>query len=99
MSANPEVPTPPPEPVKFVTAPTEGEVITSLLTNNTYTIGQQIGEGHFGVVFSCTDVWENSLAAKVLKPVGTYEDVRRRAEAEFGKLLHVRNPFVTFVHD
>ena len=101
MSANPEPPPPPTEtePVKSVVHPKAGEVITSLLTNNTYTIGEQIGEGHFGVVFSCTDVWENSLAAKVLKPVGTYEDVRTRAEAEFLKLLHVRNPFVTFVHD
>jgi len=35
----------------------------------------------------------------VLKPISTYEDVKTRAEAEFKKLLHVRNPFITFVFD
>jgi hypothetical protein len=39
-------------------------------------MGDKIGEGHFGVVYSCKDVWENDLAAKVLKPIGTYENNR-----------------------
>jgi serine/threonine protein kinase len=68
---------------KQVINPAPGEMITSFLTGNTYTIGTQIGEGHFGVVFACTDVWQNELAAKVLKPTSTYEDVKTRAEAEF----------------
>lgn len=79
--------------------PQPGETITSLATNNTYTIGAKIGEGAFGVVFECTDAWNNVLAAKVLKPLGTYEKVKKSAEAEFQKLLHLRNPFITFVHD
>ena len=84
---------------KHVVHPAVGEMITSFLTGNTYTIGPQIGEGHFGVVFGCTDLWQNELAAKVLKPVSTYEDVKVRATAEFHKLLQVRNPFITFVFD
>ena len=46
--------------------PTPGEVITSLATGTTYTMGDQIGEGFFGVVYACFDGWENDLAAKVL---------------------------------
>jgi eukaryotic-like serine/threonine-protein kinase len=86
-------------PTKQVVNPAPGEMITSSFTGNTYTIGSPIGEGHFGVVFACTDVWQNELAAKVLKPTGTYEHVKTRAEAEFTKLLQVRNPFITFVFD
>ena len=68
--------------------PAPGEVITSLATGNTYTIGEKIGEGNFGTVFSCKDVWENDLAAKVLKPIGSNDEkVKAMAEAEFVKLL------------
>lgn len=62
-------------------------------------MGAQIGEGSFGVVYECKDVWGNELAAKVLKPVGTYEKVRASAEAEFAKLVTLRNPYITFVYD
>jgi len=86
-------------PVKTVVPPSVGEVITSLATGNTYTMGNKIGEGNFGVVYSCKDVWENDLAAKVLKPIGTYENVRASAEAELLKLLQLRNPHITFVYD
>lgn len=79
--------------------PTVGEIITSLATNNSYTIGPKIGEGNFGIVYSCKDIWENELAVKVLKPIGTYEKVKNAAEAEFVKLLQLRNPYITFVHD
>jgi serine/threonine-protein kinase len=79
--------------------PTVGEVITSLQTNNSYTIGPKIGEGNFGIVYSCRDVWENDLAVKVLKPLGTYEKVGASAVSEFAKLLHLRNPYITFVYD
>lgn len=86
-------------PSKQVIQPSVGEVITSLATGNTYTMGEKIGEGSFGVVYECKDVWQNDLAAKVLKPIGSYEKVRTAAEAEFFKLLQLRNPYITFVFD
>lgn len=84
---------------KHAIQPTIGEVITSLSTGNSYTIGSKIGEGNFGIVYSCKDVWENDLAVKVLKPIETYEKVRASAEGEFIKLLQLRNPYITFVYD
>jgi eukaryotic-like serine/threonine-protein kinase len=84
---------------KHVVQPTTGEIITCLTTKNSYTIGNKIGEGSFGIVYSCRDVWENNLAVKVLKPIGTYEKVKKDAEEEFLKLLKLRNPFITFVYD
>jgi serine/threonine-protein kinase len=62
-------------------------------------MGPQIGEGYFGRVFSCVDIWGNDMAAKVLKPIGTYEKVRAMAEAEFGKLKFLRHPNITYVYD
>jgi len=58
---------------KMAIPPAIGEVITSILTGNSYTMGEKIGEGNFGVVYACKDIWENDLAAKVLKPNDTYE--------------------------
>lgn len=84
---------------KHAIQPTVGETITSLATNNSYTIGQKIGEGNFGIVYSCRDTWDNELAVKVLKPIGTYEKVKKSAEEEFIKLLELRNPYITFVYD
>jgi serine/threonine protein kinase len=98
MSATPVAPMQPPdEPIQ----PTPGDTITSVLTNNTYTMGPKIGEGNFGVVYGCTDTWENDLAAKVLKqPVGrTFDETMAAAEAEFRKLLLLRHPNVTYVYD
>ena len=84
-------PTAPPAPAaKSVVLPKPGEVITSSWTNNTYTMGDRIGGGHFSDVFACQDVWRNDLAAKVLKPLGTYEHVRANAVAEFEKLRQLR---------
>lgn len=80
-------------------APAPGEVITSLATGNTYTMGDKIGEGAFGLVYGCRDVWNNDLAAKVLKPTNTYEAVKAAAEAEITKLLQLRNPYITYVFD
>jgi len=62
-------------------------------------MGEKIGEGFFGVVYSCLDIWGNDLAAKVLKPIGTYEKVRSSAEAELRKLALLRHPHVTYVYD
>jgi serine/threonine-protein kinase len=86
-------------PSKQVIAPGVGEVITSLATGNTYTMGEKIGEGAFGQVFECTDVWDNDLAAKVLKPTATYEAVKARAESEVAKLVDLRHPCITYIYD
>lgn len=83
----------------MVVPPTPGDVITSLATGNTYTMGDLIGEGYFGLVFSCIDVWGNDLAAKVLKPIGTYDRVKASAEAELGKLALLRHPNITYIFD
>jgi serine/threonine-protein kinase len=85
--------------VPVFTLPIEGESITSTSTDNTYRIGQVIGEGSFGVVYECTDTWGNPLAVKILKPLGTYEQVRDSAIAELEKLRLLRHPNVTYVHD
>lgn len=84
---------------KAVVPPTAGEVITSMATGNSYTMGVKIGEGFFGVVYECRDIWENDLAAKVLKPIGTYDKVKASATDEFIKLMQLRNPHITFVYD
>lgn len=84
---------------KFAIQPTNGEVIYSLLTRNSYTIGDRIGEGYFGIVYSCKDDWDNELAVKVLKPIGTYEKVKNSAEKEFIKLVDLRHPFITYIYD
>lgn len=86
-------------PAKMAIPPSIGEVITSMATGNSYTMGEKIGEGNFGVVYSCKDIWENDLAAKVLKPIGTYENVKASATEELIKLVHLRNPHITFVYD
>ena len=85
--------------IKSITQPVLGETITSLSTGNTYTIGEQIGEGHFGIVYACSDVWNNELAVKVLKPIGTYEKVKEKAEDEVFRLMELRHPNITFVYD
>lgn len=77
--------------------PHPGMQITSETTGNTYTFGELIGEGAFGYVFHATDLWLNELAIKVLKPRGTYEEIRTAATHEFGKLLTLRHVNVTHV--
>ncbi len=42
----------PPAPQKQVIAPSPGESITTTTTGNTYTMGEKIGEGNFGIVFN-----------------------------------------------
>jgi len=79
--------------------PSPGEIIASPRFDNDYRFGRRIGEGAFSVVYQCTDRWNNDLAAKVLKPTNTYDSVKAAAEAEFGKLLHLRHPRVTEVFD
>lgn len=86
-------------PEKRVIPPAQGEVITSLSTKNSYTMGDKIGEGFFGVVYSCVDIWGNDLAAKVLKATGSYDAVKASAGAELQKLLVLRHPHITYVFD
>jgi eukaryotic-like serine/threonine-protein kinase len=83
----------------WVNPPNSGEVITSEATGNTYTMGEKIGEGHFGLVFGCVDVWSNNLAAKILKPLEPYEKVKVSALAELNKLIYLRHPHITYVFD
>jgi serine/threonine protein kinase len=90
---------PPGPPSDWVTPPTPGEVITSELTGNSYTMGDKIGEGHFGLVYGCVDVWNNELAAKVMKPLGPYEKVKASTLAELNKLVYLRHPHITYVFD
>jgi eukaryotic-like serine/threonine-protein kinase len=94
--ATPEVPA---RPADWVTPPIEGEVITSLATGNSYTMGEKIGEGFFGMVYACVDTWSNDLAAKVMKPLAPYEKVKASTEAELGKLVFLRHPYITYVFD
>jgi hypothetical protein len=42
-----------------VVLPTPGEIITSLATGNSYTMGSSIGEGFFGLVYGRFDGWGN----------------------------------------
>ena len=81
---------------KSVIWPSPGEWITSSLTDNTYTIGEKIGEGSFSIVYACSDVWDNELAVKVLKP---QEKVKEKAEGEFFRLMELRHPNITYVYD
>jgi serine/threonine-protein kinase len=96
---NDPAPTEAPPLVKAVTMPQVGELITNVGTNNTYTIGESIGEGSFGVVYACSDGWGNDLAAKILKPIRSYEEVRAAAMGEIQRLLLLRHPYITYVFD
>lgn len=80
--------------------PQQGAVITSEVTGNTYVIDECIGEGGFGIVFKCNDVWNNRLVAKILKPRdGLTQNLEQEAVDELNKLLHVRHPNITHVFD
>lgn len=82
------------------TLPVEGAQITSEGTLNTYTIGYFVGEGSFGAVYNCSDVWGNELVAKILKPNGQDNTlVLQRARSERDAMVHVRHPNIVHVHD
>lgn len=87
------------DPVPVFTPPAAGELITSEATRNTYKIGELIGEGNFGYVYECTDTWDNELAVKILKPRGSYEQIRDSAVLEYQKLRLLRHPNITYVYD
>src|SRR6185312_4465019 len=95
--ATPTTPLTPP--AALVVPPKAGETITSELTGNTYTMGEKIGEGFFGLVYSCVDVWTNHLAVKVLKGTAPYQIIEAAAHEEFQKLVLLRHPHITYVFD
>lgn len=65
-----------------------------------YYLGAVIGQGHFGVVYECTDEWGNALVAKVLLPRSrTYEEIRGLWLGELTSLLNLRHPNITYVFD
>ena len=98
--SNNVVPLPRPHAVAPFEFPSPGTVILSPITNNSYTVGDRRGEGSFGVVFDCVDVWRNALVAKVLKPNGSaFDAVEQKAMSELGALVHVRHPKIVHVHD
>jgi serine/threonine-protein kinase len=84
---------------KGIVAPIPGESITSLATGTTYIMGPFIGEGFFGIVFECSDGWDNKLAAKIFKPTRPYEAVKASALTELRRLLELRHPHITYVYD
>lgn len=67
--------------------------------NQRYLIGEALGGGHFGTVYSCSDDWGNELVAKVLSPMGSYDEVKERWLDEAAKLIQLRHPNVTYIHD
>lgn len=78
--------------------PSPGDVIN--FQGRKYTIGVPIGTGYFGTAYSCTDDWGNFLVAKVLVPQHqSYEDVQQNWLREFGNLVTLRHPNVTYIHD
>jgi serine/threonine-protein kinase len=79
--------------------PFPGERVRSRRTGNAYRIGERLGEGGFGVVYACLDEWGNELAAKVLKPVASRDQLRQSAADEFERLLTLRHPCITYVYD
>jgi len=81
------------------TPPTPGESIFNLNTKTTYTIGDPIGHGHFAVVYACKDDWNNDLAAKVLKPLGSHAEVVKSGCEEIQKLFAARHPNITYFYD
>lgn len=88
---------PQPEPQEFQ-PPEAGEAI--LVDGNYYFIGEKIGQGAFGTVYSCTDEWSNSLVAKIIVPRDQpLDDVRARWLDELRKLMDLRHPNITYVHN
>jgi serine/threonine protein kinase len=108
-SPQPEAPTPEPQAVTpapstepsvaIPVLPTPGDVIISEMTGCTYTIGEPIGQGTFGIVHACVDDWNNQLAAKILKPTKPPPEMQAAAFAEMNKLFALRHPQITYFFD
>lgn len=97
MTDVPPVPAQQRQPRKF-SPPASGESL--LIDGHYYFIGAEIGKGAFGTVYECSDEWRNRLVAKVLMPRDLpYEEIRENWNAEIQKLLQLRHPNVTFIHN
>jgi serine/threonine protein kinase len=68
-------------------------------SNGVYFMGDYIAGGSYGDVYECTDEWANPLVAKVLKPSGSFEEVRRQWESEVSNLSRMRHPNITYIYD
>lgn len=87
-----------PQPIKTFRLPQLGKRIFH--GGYEYTIGSSLGQGVFGAVWECSDLWGNQLAAKVILPNELpYETIRDAWNLELGKLLQLRHPNITFLHD
>ncbi len=66
-----------------------------------YQVGQALGSGAYGTVYECGDEWGNFLVAKVLPPMQgeSFRQVQARWADEAGKLMALRHPNVTYIHD
>ena len=88
---------PPSLPERKFTPPSNGEVIA--FDGKYYFVGKLLGSGAFGHVYECTDEWSNELVAKILVPRNqTYDQVRESWLQELNKLVTLRHPNVTYVH-
>lgn len=97
MTAGPPAATPQQQPRKF-SPPATGESI--LIDGHYYFIGAEIGKGAFGTVYECSDEWRNRLVAKVLMPRDRpYDEIKDNWNSEIQKLLALRHPNVTFIHN
>ncbi|MBN2725392.1 MAG: protein kinase [Deltaproteobacteria bacterium] len=69
--------------------------------DNVYNMGPEIGRGGYGIVYECTDAWQNDLVAKQIIPLSgdTQETVYARWMDESKKLILMRHPNITFLHD
>jgi serine/threonine protein kinase len=77
--------------------PSPGEPV--IREQASYYIGQPIGQGYYGIVYDCTDDWGNELVAKVLKPMGSFQEVADRWQRESAVLTTMRHPNITYIHD
>jgi serine/threonine protein kinase len=91
---------PPQIPIRPLILPQIGQSITSEATGHTYTVDYKISdEGHYSVVFRGTDEFDDTVAIKVLRPRGSFEEDRLAAIGEVDRLLALRHKKITHVQD
>ena len=91
---------PPPPPIRPLILPQIGQRISSADTGHIYTVDYLMSdEGHFSVVFRGTDEFDDTVAIKVLKPRGSFEEDRQAALGEVERLLTLRHKKITHVQD
>lgn len=92
VAATPELPS------RTFTPPTDGETID--VGGKIYRMGKLVGHGAFRQVYDCTDEWDNELVAKVLLPRNRpYEEIKEHFNRETQRLIALRHPNVTFMHN